>query len=183
MIQPSVTCLVLFMQEMAWALILAFDNAGRSMAARIAIIAMTTSNSIKVKPFRPFVRFVTFILDATETLSPRGIGQLCYCRKWAFPKSPGCKAEEQSAENEKAVLQLRPAPGQALNRHDGPVLDAFIFCVTGMLKCIAYRFGKRNTKAAKSFEKSAIRPRRSASRQTRRGSECEPARFTVVCQN
>lgn len=35
---------------MPWALVFALLNAGRSMLARIAIIAMTTSSSIKVKP-------------------------------------------------------------------------------------------------------------------------------------
>jgi hypothetical protein len=35
---------------MRMALDLALERAGRSMAARIAIMAMTTSNSIKVKP-------------------------------------------------------------------------------------------------------------------------------------
>jgi len=37
---------------MLWALSLALDNAGNNMAARIAIMAMTTSNSIRVKPPR-----------------------------------------------------------------------------------------------------------------------------------
>src|SRR5262249_1073691 len=32
---------------------LAFDRAGNNMAARIAMMAMTTSSSIKVKAFRP----------------------------------------------------------------------------------------------------------------------------------
>jgi hypothetical protein len=35
---------------MPWALALALDNAGNNMAARMAMIAITTSNSIKVKP-------------------------------------------------------------------------------------------------------------------------------------
>src|ERR1700720_4940037 len=37
---------------MLWACILAFANDGRSSPARMAIMAMTTSNSIKVKPNR-----------------------------------------------------------------------------------------------------------------------------------
>ncbi len=41
---------MLFMQEMAWALILAFDSAGRSMAASMAMMAITTNSSISVKP-------------------------------------------------------------------------------------------------------------------------------------
>src|ERR1035437_10337275 len=44
-----VICLPLSMQAMPWALILAFVKAGRSKAARMAIIAITTNNSISVK--------------------------------------------------------------------------------------------------------------------------------------
>ena len=50
MIQPSVSCLVQFIQLAAQALCFALFKAGNNMAARIAIIAMTTNNSIKVKP-------------------------------------------------------------------------------------------------------------------------------------
>jgi hypothetical protein len=38
------------MQLMVWAFRLALAKAGRSMPARMAIIAMTTNNSINVKP-------------------------------------------------------------------------------------------------------------------------------------
>jgi hypothetical protein len=38
------------MQVIACALALALERAGKSIAARIAMIAMTTSNSISVKP-------------------------------------------------------------------------------------------------------------------------------------
>jgi hypothetical protein len=41
---------MLLMQFALCAFILALDNAGRSMLARIAIMAMTTNNSIRVKP-------------------------------------------------------------------------------------------------------------------------------------
>jgi hypothetical protein len=41
---------MLFRQEMPWARILAFANAGSSIAARMAIIAITTSNSMRVNP-------------------------------------------------------------------------------------------------------------------------------------
>src|SRR6185436_6804055 len=45
------------MQEVCLLLAFAFDKAGNNMAARIAMMAMTTSSSIKVKPaFRSFVR-------------------------------------------------------------------------------------------------------------------------------
>src|SRR5439155_7029007 len=45
-------CFKLFTQEIRCALALAFARAGSSRAARMAIMAMTTSNSIKVKPRR-----------------------------------------------------------------------------------------------------------------------------------
>src|ERR1039458_10143764 len=49
MIQARPSCLLLLMQLMATARPLALLNAGSSMAARMAMMAMTTSNSIKVK--------------------------------------------------------------------------------------------------------------------------------------
>jgi len=44
-------CRVLLRQPAAWALPFARDNAGKSMAARMAMMAITTSNSIRVKPW------------------------------------------------------------------------------------------------------------------------------------
>ena len=46
----SINCLVLFMQEMPVALDFALANAGRSIPAKIAMMAMTTSSSIRVNP-------------------------------------------------------------------------------------------------------------------------------------
>jgi hypothetical protein len=43
-------CLKLFKQAILSAFRLARDKAGKSMAARIAMMAITTSSSIKVKP-------------------------------------------------------------------------------------------------------------------------------------
>src|SRR5213596_1065955 len=43
------SCLVLLRQEMPWVFCLAFVRAGRSIAARMAMMAMTTSSSINVK--------------------------------------------------------------------------------------------------------------------------------------
>src|SRR5687768_11480378 len=48
--QPMATWWLLFMHWIPCALIFAFDSAGRSIPARIAMIAMTTSSSISVKP-------------------------------------------------------------------------------------------------------------------------------------
>src|SRR4051812_4650792 len=50
MCQARDNCLLLFMHWIPWAFILALLNAGKSIAARIAMIAITTSSSIKVKP-------------------------------------------------------------------------------------------------------------------------------------
>jgi hypothetical protein len=50
MIQPSVNCFVLFMQAIPWAFALALLRAGNSIAAKMAMIAITTSSSIKVNP-------------------------------------------------------------------------------------------------------------------------------------
>src|SRR5664279_1240518 len=47
---PNCICFKLFMQEIRRARSLAVANAGNSMAARMAMMAMTTSSSIKVKP-------------------------------------------------------------------------------------------------------------------------------------
>src|SRR4029453_18908281 len=65
----SINCLVLLRQRMPWALALALARAGNNMLERMAMIAMTTSNSIKVNP-RPgsaardgedLIRFGTYI--------------------------------------------------------------------------------------------------------------------------
>jgi hypothetical protein len=48
----SVSCLTLLTQRICWALALAFESAGNSIAARMAMMAMTTSSSISVKPPR-----------------------------------------------------------------------------------------------------------------------------------
>jgi hypothetical protein len=56
---PNANCLLLFMQEVNCACSLARDNAGNSIAARMAMMAMTTNNSISVNPAGRFpVRFV-----------------------------------------------------------------------------------------------------------------------------
>src|SRR5205823_9308072 len=62
MIQANWSCLRLFRQTMAWALALARDSAGRRSAAKIAMMAITTNNSIKVKP----------LFDPLLTLPRRG---------------------------------------------------------------------------------------------------------------
>src|SRR6185436_21192679 len=53
-INASPICLLLLTHAIPFALPLALDSAGSSIAARIAMIAITTSNSISVKPFARF---------------------------------------------------------------------------------------------------------------------------------
>ena len=49
-------CLICETQAMLRAFSRAFDNAGNSIAAKIAMMAMTTSNSIRVNPAIPHWR-------------------------------------------------------------------------------------------------------------------------------
>ena len=53
MFQAQLNCLRLFTHRMPWALFLAATRFGRSKPAKIAMIAMTTSNSINVKALSP----------------------------------------------------------------------------------------------------------------------------------
>src|SRR5688500_2909305 len=53
---PRPSCRRLFVQEVRLALFFALARAGRSMPARIAMMAMTTSNSMSVKARRRAVR-------------------------------------------------------------------------------------------------------------------------------
>src|SRR3569833_405275 len=46
----TIVCFRLLRQEVLSALLFAFANAGNSIAARMAMMAITTSNSINVKP-------------------------------------------------------------------------------------------------------------------------------------
>jgi hypothetical protein len=48
--QPNINCLFWFKHWIPWALCLAFARAGKSIAAKMAMMAMTTNNSIKVNP-------------------------------------------------------------------------------------------------------------------------------------
>src|SRR4051812_21126029 len=52
MIEARPSWRVLFRQLIAWALLLALASAGKSIPASIAIMAITTRSSIKVKPRR-----------------------------------------------------------------------------------------------------------------------------------
>src|SRR5271167_3803803 len=57
--QQSWNCFKLFMHCRAWALVLALLKAGNSIAARMAMMAITTSNSIRVKPVILLVKLPT----------------------------------------------------------------------------------------------------------------------------
>src|SRR5437773_11079786 len=74
MVMPTPICLRLLRQEMRLAFCLAEASAGSNSAARIAMIAMTTSNSIRVKA-RCLERFVdTFIALTRRILVERVAG-------------------------------------------------------------------------------------------------------------
>ena len=62
----SINCLVLFMQEMPCALVFALAKAGRSNAARMAMMAITTSSSIRVKPDLAEQPAVALVLRAAQ---------------------------------------------------------------------------------------------------------------------
>src|SRR5687768_3176208 len=49
-LHPNINCLLLFWHMIPCAFVFAFESAGSSMLARIAMMAITTSSSIKVKP-------------------------------------------------------------------------------------------------------------------------------------
>src|ERR1035438_7427540 len=59
-------CRRLFRQTVFWLFALALANAGNSNAARMAMMAMTTKSSIKVKPVAFRKRQDFFILDACQ---------------------------------------------------------------------------------------------------------------------
>src|SRR5947207_15564339 len=91
------SCLELFMHEVAWARAFALLSAGNNMLARIAMIAMTTSNSINVKPGCPrrqpalpaaplfcsvFIDDLLFRARQPEIRSEeRRVGKECSCRE------------------------------------------------------------------------------------------------------
>src|SRR5438105_14385973 len=60
------TCLRLFLHEMLWARAFALESAGRSSAAKTAMTAITTNNSIKVNPFstRRFLFIIISIVNS-----------------------------------------------------------------------------------------------------------------------
>jgi hypothetical protein len=60
MIKANPICLLLFIQEACCALALAFAKAGNSIAAKIAMIAITTNSSISVKAVKQQI-FLSFI--------------------------------------------------------------------------------------------------------------------------
>src|ERR1035438_10116015 len=76
------TCLRLLVQLIFWAFFLAAARAGRSMAARIAIIAMTTRSSMSVNAFfccfiNTLIQLFCFLLIRSEE---RRVGKECRSR-------------------------------------------------------------------------------------------------------
>src|SRR6185437_5296568 len=71
MVHARVSWRLSFMHEVASALILALASAGRSIAAKMAMIAMTTSNSINVNPSRwRFINFSRSTLNMEQSHRP-----------------------------------------------------------------------------------------------------------------
>src|SRR5437016_183821 len=62
------TCFVLLRQEIARAFSRAWANTGKRIAARIAMIAITTSSSIRVKPPVRRIRFLLILERSTASL-------------------------------------------------------------------------------------------------------------------
>ena len=60
--------------QIGYALVLALDSAGNNMLARIAMMAMTTSNSIKVNPDAPVCGFCAPGWCVASKLSIRSVG-------------------------------------------------------------------------------------------------------------
>jgi hypothetical protein len=100
------SCLLLLMQAMPWALVLAFDRAGRSMPARIAMIAMTTSSSMRVKPGQPegirarhagkVVRIGRIEGCADRKEKPARLGKCSNTNRHPQPPVPRCRPNHES---------------------------------------------------------------------------------------
>jgi hypothetical protein len=65
----SVRVFVLLMHLIWWALDFALASAGKSMPARIAMMAMTTSNSIRVNPERRRPEIWSFFINNKDLSS------------------------------------------------------------------------------------------------------------------
>src|SRR5262249_24345859 len=61
-VHASVNCFLSLMQDALRARVFALERAGRSMAARLAMMAITTSNSMSVNPVRRGFTVIPFIL-------------------------------------------------------------------------------------------------------------------------
>src|SRR5437773_7066892 len=71
MVKERPICFWLFMQAVRCAFALDFANAGSNSAARIAMMAMTTSNSISVNALRGRMLFFIPMALATQIWTPR----------------------------------------------------------------------------------------------------------------
>jgi len=96
MIAINPTCRMFDLQTARWDFSFARPSAGRSIAARIAIIAITTSNSINVKPSRKAVhRACIRVLPKRRWLiwldaAAAGIYRSFPDRVGAYPESFSC---------------------------------------------------------------------------------------------
>src|ERR1039458_3475391 len=83
MCEARPSCLALLKHRMAWALALALARAGSNIAARMAIMAMTTSNSIKVKALGHARRETTFAGTRPGWFKPKAMAPVWRnIRRW-----------------------------------------------------------------------------------------------------
>src|SRR5882724_11622563 len=105
MVQASASCFWLLRHEAVIAFCFAFDNAGKSRAARIAMMAMTTNNSMRVKAQIPIfpvgilrdklpLNVVGLVMDFAFTCGD----QSACCLKFVFIMLSNTRYREQMAK-------------------------------------------------------------------------------------
>src|SRR3954451_4543300 len=94
--RPMPHCRKLDKQLIDCALPLARESAGRSIAARMAMMAITTSNSIKVKALKPKLRddFWPLMLQGAESWKS-GFGSECILKIYDIENA--CTGQEKTA--------------------------------------------------------------------------------------
>src|ERR1041385_4670577 len=102
--QQTSSCLRLLRQARVRALSLALARTGKSKAARMAMIAMTTNNSIKVNALEPFT--IAEALISALASAPMGF-MIQYCYALIHRNHSRC-AERVCCDS----LRRRKAPGQ-----------------------------------------------------------------------
>src|SRR5579862_4772574 len=95
MFNPSPHCRKLLKQEICCAFLLAADSAGNNIAARIAMMAMTTSNSISVNarldhgPRPDFVAWVGGFVDLISQFETSNLPNSLICQSYICENNEG----------------------------------------------------------------------------------------------